>query len=205
MLTYVWLIIGFILLIKGADLFVDGSSSVAKILKVPSVIIGLTIVSLGTSAPEAAVSISAAFNNNNDIALSNVVGSNIFNLLVVIGVSAVIAPFMVDKDIKKRDLPINIILTILLLFFTYTGNSISRLEGIILIVITVIYILILIKNALKNKIEDDEEGKVLSIPVSILFIVLGLAAIIFGGNKLCTELALILAAQILQLVLLMKT
>ena len=178
---FLMLIIGFVLLIKGADMFVDGSSSIAKILKVPSVIIGLTIVSLGTSAPEAAVSISAAIKGNNDIALSNVVGSNIFNLLMVIGVSAMITPFLVDKDIKKRDLPINIILTTMLLILTYTGHGISRVEGIILLVIMVIYITILIKNAIKNKIEE-EETKAMSVLKSIIFIILGLVAIVFGGD-----------------------
>ncbi|MBE5935152.1 MAG: calcium/sodium antiporter [Lachnospiraceae bacterium] len=182
MLSILLLVIGFVLLIKGADLFVDGSSSVAKILKVPSVIIGLTIVSLGTSAPEAAVSISAGLKGNNDIALSNVVGSNIFNLLLVIGISAIITPFLVDKDIKKRDLPINIILTTVLLIFTYTGQGLSRVEGILFLITMVIYILVLIKNAMKNKVEVEEEAKILSIPKSIIFIFIGIAAIIFGGD-----------------------
>ena len=188
------LIIGFILLIKGADMFVDGSSSVAKILKVPSVIIGLTIVSLGTSAPEAAVSISAAIKGNNDIALSNVVGSNIFNLLVVIGVSAMITPFLVDKDIKKRDLPINIVLTAVLLALTYIGQGLNRIEGIILLVIMVVYIFVLIKNALKNKVEE-EETKAMSVHKSIIFIILGLAAIVFGGD-LVVDAASAIAKQI---------
>ena len=146
----VFLLIGFVLLIKGADMFVDGSSSVAKILKVPSVIIGLTIVALGTSAPEAAVSITAGFNGSNELALSNVIGSNIFNLLVVIGVSALIKEFNVNLDIKKRDLPFNIILTALLLGLTFTNKTLGRLEGILLLVIMIVYITVLIKNALKK-------------------------------------------------------
>ncbi|MBP3702273.1 MAG: sodium:calcium antiporter, partial [Lachnospiraceae bacterium] len=102
MLKYIlFLLIGFILLIKGADWFVDGSSSVAKLLKIPSIIIGLTIVACGTSLPEAAVSISAAIKGSNEIALSNVIGSNLFNLLVVIGVCAGIAPIGVSKDLYK--------------------------------------------------------------------------------------------------------
>ena len=103
-MMYVLLILGFVLLIKGADYFVDGASSVAKLLKIPSVIIGLTIAAIGTSAPEAAVSISAGLSGNSDIALSNVVGSNMFNLLVVLGVSAVICPMMSDQSILKRDI-----------------------------------------------------------------------------------------------------
>lgn len=179
-LLVVLLLVGFVLLIKGADMFVDGSSSVAKILKVPSVIIGLTIVALGTSAPEAAVSITAGINGSNELALSNVIGSNMFNLLIVIGVSALIKEFMVDPDIKKRDLPFNIILTAGLLAMIFTGKELDRIEGVILLLILFIYIAVLIKNALKNKIE--EESKTMSVPKSILFIVLGLAAIIIGGD-----------------------
>ena len=102
-MEYLLLLIGFVLLIKGADFFVEGSSSLAKILKVPSVIIGLTIVAMGTSAPEASVSINAALSGSNDIAISNVVGSNIFNGLVVVGICAFIAGFSTNRDILKRD------------------------------------------------------------------------------------------------------
>ncbi len=179
-LLVVLLLVGFVLLIKGADMFVDGSSSIAKILKVPSVIIGLTIVALGTSAPEAAVSITASFNGNNELALSNVVGSNIFNLMIVIGVSALIKEFKVDPDIKKRDLPFNIILTAGLLAMIFTGKRLDRIEGAILLVILIVYIGILVKNALKNKTE--EETKTMSVAKSILFMVIGLAAIIVGGD-----------------------
>ena len=168
------------LLIKGADLFVDGSSSVAKILKVPSVIIGLTIVALGTSFPEAAVSITASIQGKNEMALSNIIGSNLFNLLMVIGISAIIKAFDVDQDIKKRDLPFNILMTAVLLFFTFTGKKIGRLEGIIFIGILIAYICMLIKSALKNKIEEEVEA--MSVPKSILFILLGVVAIIAGGQ-----------------------
>ena len=102
-MMYLLLLIGFVLLIKGADLFVDGSSSIAGILKIPSVIIGLTIVAMGTSAPEAAVSINAGLAGNSDISLGNIVGSNIFNLLIVIGACAVIFPAASNEDILKRD------------------------------------------------------------------------------------------------------
>ena len=101
---YVLLVLGFLFLVKGADLFVDGSSSIAKHMKIPSVIVGLTIVAMGTSAPEASVSITAAIAGNSDISLGNIVGSNIFNFLVVIGVSALIFPIISHKDIIKRDL-----------------------------------------------------------------------------------------------------
>ena len=113
-MNYILLIAGFLLLVKGADFFVDGSSSLARILKVPSVIIGLTIVAMGTSAPEASVSINAALAGNNDIAVSNVIGSNIFNGLVVVGVCALLSGFNTDPGILKRDMPLNIIFTIAL-------------------------------------------------------------------------------------------
>ena len=102
-MDYILLIIGFVLLIKGADFFVDGSSSLAKLLKIPAVIIGLTIVAMGTSAPEAAVSVTAGMQGSNGIAISNVVGSNIFNSLVVVGVCGAMAAFKTSKDILKRD------------------------------------------------------------------------------------------------------
>ena len=110
-----FLVIGFILLIKGADFFVDGSASVARYFKVPGVIIGLTIVAMGTSAPELAVSVSAGLSGSNEIAVSNVVGSNIFNLLMVLGVCAVMKPLPVDPGIKKRDFPISLVATLLVI------------------------------------------------------------------------------------------
>ena len=101
MMMYVLLLAGFLLLIKGADFFVEGSSSVAKLLRVPTVIIGLTIVAFGTSAPELAVSISASLSGSNDIAVGNVIGSNIFNLLMVVGACGVIMPMAIDKMIWR--------------------------------------------------------------------------------------------------------
>lgn len=179
-MEYLLLIVGFVLLIKGADLFVDGSSSVAKLLKVPSVIIGLTIVSIGTSAPEAAVSITAGIAGNNEIAVSNIIGSNIFNLLMVIGVCAIIKAFASNKDIVKRDLPINIGVTVILLLMILDG-MLSRLDGIILLVLMIAYIALLVINALKNR-EKGEETKTMSPLKSILYIAIGLAAIICGGD-----------------------
>ena len=122
-MEYLLLIVGFALLIKGADYFVEGSSDIARFLKIPSVIIGLTIVSMGTSAPEAAVSITAGLTGNNDIALGNIIGSNIFNLLVVVGVCAAIRVFKVDDTIFKRDFPICIGITVLLMLFSLIQGS----------------------------------------------------------------------------------
>ena len=179
-LSVLLLAVGFVLLVKGADWFVDGSSSVARLLKIPSVIIGLTIVSIGTSAPEAAVSITASLAGSNEIAVSNIVGSNIFNLLVVIGVCAIIKAFASDKDIIKRDLPINTIASIILLAMIFDG-TLSRIEGIILLVLMVLYILMLIRNALKNR-DEGEDIKTMSPLKSLIFIAIGIAAIVLGGD-----------------------
>ena len=135
-LNLAMLLVGFFFLVKGADIFVDGSSSVAKLFKIPSVIIGLTIVSIGTSLPEAAVSITSSLQGSYDLSIANVVGSNIFNLLVVVGASALICPFVVDKMIMRRDLPICIGITALLAFML-RDNILSRIEAGVLFVIFV--------------------------------------------------------------------
>lgn len=174
------LLIGFLLLIKGADFFVDGASSVAAKLKVPSLIIGLTVVSVGTSLPEAAVSISASLQGSNGISLGNVIGSNIFNLLMVVGIASIILPIATDSAILKRDMPFNIGITAVLLVMLIDGK-LGRLDAVILLVLLALYLFILIRSALKNR-EEGEETKVLTWFKSILFIVLGAAAIIGGGQ-----------------------
>ena len=126
-MEYVLLLVGFVLLVKGADFFVEGSSSLAKILKVPSVIIGLTIVAMGTSAPEASVSINAALGGSNDIAISNVVGSNIFNGLVVVGICAFLSGFQTNAEILKRDMPVNILVTLILCLMFLDGTLVRSL------------------------------------------------------------------------------
>lgn len=189
---YVWLIIGFICLIKGADFFVEGSSSIAKIFNVPTVIIGLTIVAMGTSAPETAVSISAALQGANEIAVSNVVGSNFFNLLMVVGICAILQPINITRPLIKRDYPYSIAATLLLLFFLLIGYiiagqpSLTRAEGIIMLVVFVSYLLILVRStlieiAVGEKVEIEEVNS-RSLPVSIIFIVIGLAGVIVGGD-----------------------
>ena len=181
-LNVLLLLVGFVLLIKGADFFVDGSSSVAKLLKIPSVVIGLTIVAMGTSAPEAAVSITAGIQGSNEIAISNVVGSNIFNMLVVVGVCALIKPFDLDKTILKRDFPVNIIAGAVLLVVALMGMVLSRLDGVILLAMMAIYITWLVVSEVRNREESDGEIKTMSPILSIICIVGGLAAVIFGGD-----------------------
>lgn len=183
MMSYVLLLVGFVLLIKGADYFVEGSSSVAKLLKVPSVIIGLTIVAMGTSAPEAAVSITAGLNGSNAIALGNVVGSNIFNLLMVLGLCAVVNPVPVEKSFIKRDFPMTIGASFLLLLFAFTGMQVGHLEGGIMLVLFAGFILLMVRSALQGRAEaSEEEIKVLSPLMSLIYIVGGLIAVVFGGD-----------------------
>ena len=188
-MEYVLLVVGFILLIKGADFFVEGSSSLAQILKVPSVVIGLTIVAMGTSAPEASVSINAALAGSNDIAISNVVGSNIFNGLVVVGVCAFLSAFKTNRDILKRDMPLNILVTFILCLMFLDGK-LSRIEGGILFAGMILYIAVMIYHAIKNKSENEPE-KILSLPRSIIYMIAGLAAVIFGGDLVVDKACII--------------
>ncbi len=181
-MMYILLLVGFVLLIKGADFFVEGSSSVAKLLKVPSVIIGLTIVAMGTSAPEAAVSITAGMAGSNAIALGNVIGSNIFNLLMVLGLCAVVNKVPVEKSFITRDYPMAIGASALLLIFGITGGVLSQMEGVIFLVLFAAFIAFMVYSALKNREEAEEEIKVLSPLMSLIYIVGGLAAVVFGGD-----------------------
>lgn len=188
-MEYLLLLIGFVLLIKGADFFVDGSSSLARIMKVPSVIIGLTIVAMGTSAPEASVSVNAALAGSNDIAISNVIGSNLFNGLVVVGVCAFMAGFKTNPEILKRDMPLNIIVTAILCIMLL-DRHINHIEGIILLISMAVYIAVMVISALKNR-ETADECKILSLPKSLIFIIGGLIAVIFGGTLVVNNACLI--------------
>lgn len=192
-LAIVCLIIGFVFLVKGADLFVEGSSSIAKKLKVPSIVIGLTIVAIGTSLPEAAVSVTASVTNNNALAISNVLGSNIFNLMVVIGVCAILTPVAVQKDVVRRDLPFSVICALLLLVLGYIGAmSLGRADGIILLALYIAFLGFMIYTAMKARkagnenssevVAEADEIKIMSVPKSILFIVIGAVGIMIGGD-----------------------
>ena len=179
-MEYFLLIIGFVLLVKGADFFVDGASSIAEKLKVPSLIIGLTVVSIGTSLPEAAVSISASLGGSNDISLGNVIGSNIFNLLMVVGISSIILPVVSDRDVLRRDMPVNIAITGVLCVMLLDG-TLSRIDAAILLLLLAVYMFILIRSALKNRSEGEEQ-KVMTWTKSLIFVAMGAAAIIGGGQ-----------------------
>ena len=183
------LIIGFALLVKGADIFVDGASSVAKKMRIPAFVIGLTIVAFGTSAPELAVSITAAMKGSNDIAIGNVVGSNIFNTLVVLGASAAITPIVVEKGMIKKDYPLSIFAAVLLailsldtIFFKKAEMSLGRMDGVILLIAFAGFMYMTVKAGLENRTEEEEEGKAMSLVKALIFIVLGLAGIVIGGD-----------------------
>ena len=179
------LLVGFVHLIKGADFFVEGSSTVAKKLRIPSIIVGLTIVAMGTSLPELAVSTTASLAGNNAIAISNVVGSNLFNLIVVCGSCALFAPLAISKDILKKDFPIAIGCGVLLLVMGIIGMEVCRIDGIILSVLFITYISILVRAALKaraNTKDEENVGKTIPVWLCIIYIVGGIAAIKFGGD-----------------------
>lgn len=198
MLMYVLLIAGFILLIKGADLFVDGSASVAKKFHVPSMIIGLTIVAMGTSAPECAVSISASLKGSNAMAISNVVGSNIFNLMVVCGCCALFHPLGVHTKTMKQEYPFSVLVAVLMLGLGYFGMKMSRLDGLILVVIFVAFLIWMVKSAMRARADHEaverpeEEISEMGTLKCILYIVIGIAAIVLGGDLVvdsATEIA----------------
>jgi cation:H+ antiporter len=190
--NFLVLIIGFAALVKGADFFVDGSASLAKKFHVPSLIIGLTIVAFGTSAPELAVSTTAALNHSNEIALSNVIGSNLFNLLVVLGFCALFSPVPVSSEIIKRDFPVSILMTVLVLLFGgglmagkaagSTVGTISRLEGLALLIVFFVYMFLLVRNAMHSQTEEEAAQENISLKKCILIMIVGIALIVIGGQ-----------------------
>lgn len=188
-LACIQLVIGFLFLVKGADLFVDGASSVAKKLKIPAFVIGLTIVAFGTSAPELAVSITAAMKGSNDIAIGNVVGSNIFNTLVVLGVSAALTPIAVEKGMIKRDYPLSIFAAVLLgvlamdtVFFKAETMSLGRMDGIILLIAFAGFMVMTVKAGLEGRTDEEEDSEAMPVFKALLCIVIGLAGIVWGGD-----------------------
>lgn len=184
--SYILLIVGFVLLIKGADFFVEGSASVAKKLHVPSMIIGLTIVAMGTSAPECAVSISASLKGSNAMAISNVVGSNIFNLLAVCGCCALFAPLAVHTKTLKQEFPFSILVAVLMLALGYFGMRLGRVDGLVLLAVFLLFLVWMVKSALaareSQQTQEEETVKEIGNLQCVIYIILGLLAIIAGGN-----------------------
>ncbi|MBE7018830.1 MAG: calcium/sodium antiporter [Ruminococcaceae bacterium] len=180
LLQFLLLAIGFTMLVKGADWFVDGASGIATKFKIPQLVIGLTIVAMGTSAPEAAVSISAALGGNADITIGNIVGSNILNVLIILGLSAVITPLVVAKSTVRVDIPV-VLLASLLLFMGLDG-SLNRWEGLVLLAVFIAYMVYLFVTTLKQKNDQQKEIKEISIWKALIFTVVGLGLIVWGSN-----------------------
>lgn len=186
--TFLLLIAGFVLLIKGADFFVEGSASIARKLRVPSLIVGMTIVAMGTSLPECSVSINASLTGENSLAVSNVLGSNIFNLMVVCGVCALFAPLIVKAQTRNRDITFSILCAILLGALGYFGMELGRVDGWIFLVIFILFLFYMVMSALRARAagqgaeDEGEEYAIIPVWKSILFIVGGAAAIAFGGD-----------------------
>ena len=194
-MTFLILIMGFFFLIKGADIFVEGAASIARKFNVPSMVIGLTIVAMGTSAPEAAVSITSSLAGQNDMSVANVVGSNFFNILMVLGVSAIIAKLPVQKETIKKDTPFLIIVSVMLLVFGL-DLKMNRIEGIVFLSLFVYFLINTIKSA-KNSVKEESkynneiavtsdveisEIEEVSMPKTILICILGIVGIVMGGD-----------------------
>ena len=194
-MTFLILIMGFFFLIKGADIFVEGAASIARKFNVPSMVIGLTIVAMGTSAPEAAVSITSSLAGQNDMSVANVVGSNFFNILMVLGVSAIIAKLPVQKETIKKDTPFLIIVSAMLLVFGL-DLKMNRVEGLIFLSLFVYFLINTVKSA-KNSIKEESkvdneiaitadtdvsEIEEISMPKTILICILGIIGIVMGGD-----------------------
>ena len=190
MLTYIiLLVVGFVILIKGADWFVDGASAVAGNFKISKMLIGLTIVAFGTSAPEFAVSIKSLLSGSGDIVLGNVVGSNIFNILLILGVSACVHTLTVKNNTVKKELPITLLMSTLLftllsdnLFDSKITNMFTRGDGFVLLLFFLVFVYYLI-SLMRNKTEDEvDEEKLMKLPKAILLTVLGITGIVLGSN-----------------------
>ena len=190
-MAYVFLLVGFGLLIKGADLFVDGSSNIARLLRVPPILIGLTVVAFGTSSPEATVSILAALQGNAEVSLGNVVGSNIFNITLVVGIAALLYPLMVESETTKKEIPFTLLASGALLVLIsdielqgLSDNLLTRSDGIIFLLFLSIFMYYVIEVGLESRKDSKEEpipstikwGKNIGLTLA------GLAAIIFGGD-----------------------
>ena len=192
-LTFLLLIAGLVLILMGANWLVDGASSIAKKTGMSEFIIGLTIVGIGTSTPEMVVSFISSFQGQTDMAIGNVVGSNIFNTLVILGVTALLCPLAITKESLKRDLPLNIAVTVLLILlglkstiFGVGTNSLTRIDGVIMLLILALYFRLLLKKPKDGVIENEETNgeatKVFSTGKSIIFILIGLVGLVVGGK-----------------------
>lgn len=181
LIELVLLVIGFVMLIKGADIFVEGAAGIAAKFGIPQLVIGLTIVAMGTSAPEAAVSIAAAFKGTADITIGNVVGSNIINILVILGVTALIVAVAVQQSTVRYEIPFVILVTIVLLVMGALDGKIGRLDGVILWALFIVYLIYLFLMA-KHGREEEETQMDAPVWKLLLFVVIGAALIVIGAD-----------------------
>jgi cation:H+ antiporter len=202
-MTYILLVVGFVLLIKGADYFVEGASNIAQLLKVPPILVGLTIVAFGTSSPEATVSIIAALEGSSEVSLGNVVGSNILNITLVIGITAMINPLKVESETIRKEIPFTLLASIVLWVFisdvalqNLDTNLITRNEGIILLLflsIFLYYIYEVARNSRSSSTVEEVNNEGITWGKNLVFTIAGMAAIIFGGEMVvdnATQIAL---------------
>ena len=176
------LLVGFLLLVKGADWFVEGAAGIAKKLGIPQLIIGLTIVAMGTSMPEAAVSITAALQENAGITIGNIVGSNILNILIILGVTALITNVAIQKSTLYYEIPYMIAITIVLMIFGITGGEITFIEGIIFWLLFIVFLGYLFVMSKKGNSQEDEEVKDIPVWRCILFMLVGGVMVVKGSD-----------------------
>jgi len=193
------ILLGFILLIKGADILVNGSSAIAKKLRISEIVIGLTIVSIGTSMPELFVSTSSAIQGSSDISIGNVIGSNICNLLLILGLSSLIHPVKFHKETKLIENPMSIILSLVFLIICNINQDVSRVEGIILLVLFIAFLIYTIIMGKKSQDEEIlqtslEDAKKISVIKNIVLIILGIVALKIGGDLVVENAKLIAVA-----------
>lgn len=191
-ISVILIIVGFVLLIKGADFLVDSSSSIAKRFHIPEIVIGLTIVSIGTSLPELMVSVKSAISGHSDMSVGNVVGSNVCNLLLILGLASAIRPLTFKRETRLIEIPICLVLTIIFAALCNTGTGITRMESIILLILFALFITYTVIMGIKGEEFDKEDGqteeKVVennikdSILKNIILIVVGIVALKFGGD-----------------------
>ena len=181
-LQVIILLAGFAMLVKGADWFVEGAAGIAKKLGIPQLVIGLTIVAMGTSMPEAAVSITAALNGNAGITIGNIVGSNILNILIILGITAVITNVAIQKSTLYYEIPFMTGITLLLLVFGVTDSAITFAEGVIFLLLFLLFLAYLFVMSKKGAIEEEEEEKDIPVWKGIIFIVIGGLLVVKGSD-----------------------
>ena len=178
----IWLMVGFVLLVKGADLFVEGSASAARLLRVPAAVIGLTVVAFGTSAPELAVSVTAALAGSNGIALGNVIGSNMFTLLMVTGLSSMAAAMPVDRGLMNWDFFFSIAVSVVMLAMTAFDRQMGRIDGAVMLALFAYFLYHVFQTAVRERRSAQKERRSLSAPLSAVYIAAGLGAVVLGSG-----------------------